>query len=128
MLDPAAMFAQLARGVSAICGGPFFTGTISTQQDVEYDAGGDVIPGSGGVLERSCDVQIDVADYRMRQAQGWVEGTMACIILAATLDGAIDTDATVSIDAGPYANTMWQVSGIGRDTLGTHWIGKAVEA
>lgn len=128
MLDPAAMFADLARGVSAVCGGPFFTGTVTTQAEVEYDDGGDVIPGSGGILQRSCDIQIDVADYQMRQSQGWVEGTMACFILTATLEGSIDTDATVSVDAGPYANTIWQVSGIGRDTLGTHWIGKAVEA
>lgn len=128
MLDPAAMFAELARGVSAVCGGPFFTGTVTTQADVEYDAGGDVIPGTGGAVHRSCDVQIDAADYAMRQSEGYVDGQMRCIILAATLEGEIDTDATVSVDAGPYANTLWQVSGIGRDTLGTHWIGKAVAA
>lgn len=122
------MFADLARGVSAVCGGPFFTGTVTTQAEVEYDAGGDVIPGSGGVLHRSCDVQIDAADYAMRQSAGFVEGTMRCIILTATLEGGLDTDATVSVDAGPHANTMWQVSALERDPLGSHWIGKAVEA
>jgi hypothetical protein len=122
------MFADLARDISAEFGGPFFTGTVTTQAEVEYDAGGDVIPGSGGTLDRSCDVQIDVADYAMRQSEGYVEGQMRCIILAATLDGALDTDAAVTVDAGPHAGKTWQVSGIGRDTLGTQWLGKAVEA
>lgn len=128
MLDPAAFIADVATSFSAVFGGPFFTGTVTTQDDVEYDAGGDVIPGSGGVLHRSCDVQIDVADQAMRQSEGYVEGQMRCIILAATLTGTLDTDATVSVDAGPYANTMWQVSGLARDALGSHWVGKAVEA
>lgn len=128
MLDPAAMFAEIARGISAVCGGPFFTGTVTTQDDVEYDSGGDIIPGSGGAVHRSCDVQIDAADYAMRQSEGFVDGTTRCFILVATLDGPLDTDAVVSVDAGPYANTIWQVSAIGRDTLGTHWVGKAVAA
>lgn len=128
MLDPAAFVADIALGFSAVFGGPYFAGTVTTQIEVEHDAGGDVIPGSGGTLARSCDVQIDAADYAMRRTDGFVEGTMRCLILVKTLEGALDTDAVVSVDAGPYAGTTWQVSGIDKDALGTHWIGKAVEA
>lgn len=128
MLDPIALFAELGTGISAMCGGPFFTGSVVDQAGVERDVGGDVIPGSGGPVIRSCDVQIEEADFAMRSSKGYVEGQMKCIILAGTLDGALGTDAVVAIDSGPYAGTTWQVSRINRDSLGTHWLGTAVEA
>ena len=128
MLDPAAFVSEVAGAFSAQFGGPYFAGRVIDQREVERDAGGDVIPGTGGPVSRDCQVQIDVADYAMKQAARYVEGQMRCLILAASITGTLDTDAVLAVDAGPRAGTRWQVSGIALDAMGTHWAGKAVEA
>lgn len=128
VLDPAAFVAEVAGAFSAQFGGPYFAGRVIDQTEVEYDAGGDVIPGTGVPRERGCSLQVDTATYQMQRDKGWVEGTMACIILVATLSGDPDTDATVVVDGGPHIGKTWQVSGLTEDAMGTHWVGKAVEA
>jgi hypothetical protein len=57
------------------------------------------VPGSPPT-HRPCKVQIDALDERSRP-EGWTDKDYRFIVLAASLTGGIDTDATISVDGRP---------------------------
>lgn len=126
MFDPAAMFATVAQAVSGAFGGPYVSGKVIDQTGQVLDAGGSITD-PGAVIERTCMVQIDAATEAMRAADGFAEGDMRFLILVATLSGSLDTDAAVEVLAGPNVGS-WLVSGLERDSMGTHWQGRGRRA
>jgi hypothetical protein len=121
-MDVAAMFAGIAQGISAQFGGPYVDGVVIDQTGAVFDDGGSItIPGSA--TERACQVQVDLATEAMRQSDGFADGDARFLILAATLDGGLNTDATVQVLDGPLAGS-WLVSAIERDPCGIYWQGR----
>jgi hypothetical protein len=67
-----------------------------------------------------CRIQIDAMTEAMRAAEGAADGDRRAIVLAG--EGlALDTDAEVSADSGPYSGSRWLVMSIDRDPLGSYW-------
>lgn len=81
--------------------------------------GGSIVT-PGTPVEKSCQAQIDRADEAMRAEAGFTERDMRVLILLATLDGELDTDARLIVSAGPHAGT-WSLQSVGKDAAGTHW-------
>jgi hypothetical protein len=121
-MDLAATFSSIAQAFSAEFGGPYVSAKVIDQTAQVFDDGGS-ISDPGVVVERDCMVQVDIATEQMRQADGYAEGDARFLILATTLAGSVDTDATVQVLAGPNAGT-WMVSAIERDALGIYWQGR----
>ncbi len=124
-MDLTALGSAIAQGVSARFGGPYVAGAVLSETPPVMSGGSIVTPGTP--IERVCMVQIDDASWQMRQSEDYVEGSMLCLILADTLDGALDTDARLRVDAGPHVGE-WLVSGIKKDTMGIYWQGVGVVA
>lgn len=120
-------FSEIALGVSAVFGGPYFPAKVLDPGVAQYDTGGSIIPGTGAPTERPCMCQVDVADWVMRQAEGFVDGDARFLILSATLTGALGTSARVQVTEGPNAG-IWMVSAIDRDPGGAYWQGRGREA
>jgi hypothetical protein len=126
MIDPAAAFSSIALKVSSAFGGPYVAGKVIDQTEQTFDDGGSIAD-PGVVVERDCMVQVDLATEAMRQSDGYAEGDARFLILSTTLTGALDTDATVRVLAGPLAGT-WLVSAIERDPFGVYWQGRGRRA
>jgi len=114
-------FADIGRAFSAAFGGPFHDARVIDQTEPVYDDGGSIID-PGGVVYRPCSVQIDVATTDMRQAEGFVQTDVRFIVLAATLDGVLGTDAEIEVLAGPFVG-VWSVSRLERDPVAAGWVG-----
>ncbi|RVT93698.1 hypothetical protein [Sphingomonas crocodyli] len=120
-MDVPAMFAGIAQQISAVFGGPYHPAQVITFTDAVYDAGGSIV--SPGVeVRRDCQVQFDAATEAMR-AEGFADGDVRFLILAATLSGSIDTDAQVEVLEGPFAG-VWRVSQLERDPMSVYHSGR----
>ena len=75
---------------------------------IGYDGGGDV----------PIKVQRDACTYAMRQAEGYADGDVALIILAAGLAVAPTTDSQVTDGDG----ARWMVASVERDAAGSHFM------
>ncbi|PTQ13739.1 hypothetical protein CLG96_00160 [Sphingomonas oleivorans] len=113
--------ADIATGISATFGGPFHPARVITQSGGGYDDGGSWIPGT--VAYRDCRVQVDQVSEAMRGGDGYSEGDMRFLILAATLAGSLDSDARIELLEGPHAG-IWIVSSLTRDPAGLYWEGR----
>jgi hypothetical protein len=116
-----AVFADLARAVSAQLGGPFADAKILSAGTPTYDDGGS-IEDPGTPSERTCSVQVDLITDAMRNG-GFVQGDARFLILAGTLSGGLTTDERVQVLAGPHAG-LWLVSELERDPAGIGWVGR----
>lgn len=119
MLDQA--FADIGLAFSSVFGGPFHDARVIDQTAPVYDDGGSIID-PGGVAYRPCSVQIDVATTDMRQADGFVQTDVRFVVLAATLDGTLGTDAEIEVLAGPFVG-LRSVSRLERDPVAAGWVG-----
>lgn len=126
MINAPAMFSEIAQGISAMFGGPYVAAKVIDQTEQVFDDGGSITD-PGAVAERDCMAQVDLATEAMRQADGYAEGDARFLILSATLSGALGTDATVEVLAGPLAGS-WLVSAIERDPMGVYWQGRGRRA
>lgn len=126
MLNLPAAFASLAQSVGAAMGAPFYDGQIVDQGEAVRDEAGSIVTPGTPVL-RACRVQIDSATEAMRAADGFAEGDVRFILLAASFTGSLDTDATVKIAAGDRAG-VWLVSSLERDPAGIGYVGKGRKA
>lgn len=88
-------------------------------QPVVDDGGSIVSPGTP--VSRPCKVQVDRVTEAMRQAEGYRDKDVALLVLCATLEGELDTDATLNVTDGPNA-ARWSVQSADKDTMGTHWL------
>jgi len=128
MLDGAAMFAGLAQTMTAVFGGPFVSARVIDQAPDAFDDGGSIPDDTADPTFRTCQLQVDIVTDAMRQADGYVEGDLRVLILSATLEGDLDTDATVEVLQGPYTGAKLLLSGITRDPAATYWEGRGRRA
>lgn len=131
MMDLAAAFADIALGFSSMFGGPFYDGAVLSQAEPgHYDDDGHYVPGSEPVA-RPCKVQVDALSEAARAQAGLAEGEYHFIILAASLDGPVDTDARASVTdpaAPAWMQGEWLVSSLTMDPVGIGWVGKGKKA
>ena len=125
-MDLAAAFGGIGLAFSAVLGGPFHPARTVEQVEPVFDDGGSIIT-PGGVLHRSCQCQIDAATDAMRAAPGFVETDVRFIVLTATLEGTLDTDARIEVLKGPFAG-VWMVEAIERDPVAAGWVGRGRRA
>lgn len=122
MLNLANAFSAMADRAAAAFGAPFHDGAILSQATAgSYDDDGVFLPGSAPNA-RPCRVQVDAASEYMR-ANGYAEGEYRFIILRASFDGDLDTDARVRIDSGVHAGE-WLVSSLELDSAAIGFVGK----
>lgn len=127
MLNLPSAFLAVAAKVGSLAGAPFYDGAIGSEETPgHYDDDGNWVPGEAAT-ERPCKVQIDVATEAMRQTDGFVDGDVRFIILAASVTGSINTDAIVKIAAGDRAGT-WMVSSLELDPARIGWVGRGRRA
>lgn len=126
MTELADAFAEIAGMVGEVFGSPYYDGAVISQATPGHDDDdGNWVPGDPAT-ERPCKVQIDALDERMRP-EGWTDKDFRFIILAASLTGSIDTDATVMVALGPFAGE-WLVSSLEMDPAAIGWVGKGRRA
>jgi len=126
-MDLPSAFLGLADMAAAAFGAPFFAGAIASQDNPGYyDDNGNWVPGSPPT-ERACRVSIDQATEAMRQSDGFADGDVRFIILAASFSGLLDTDASVKVTEGPFAG-IWAVTSIERDPAGVGYVGRGRRA
>lgn len=110
--------ADIALGFSAALGVGYHDALAKWPGEAVYDDGGS-IQTPGTPIAKTCSVQIDAATEAMR-SEGFTDGDMRLLVLAATLDGDMDTDARVEVLAGPHVGT-WLVASVERDPAGIYW-------
>ena len=119
------MFAGIATGISSQFGGPYHPGAVMSETAPVMAGGSIVEPGTA--VSRACQVQIDSVTEAMRAGGGYADGDVRFLILSATLDGALDTDARIEVLAGPNAG-VWLVSAIEQDPCGAYYSGRGRRA
>jgi hypothetical protein len=82
-------------------------------------SGGSIVT-PGTPIEKPCSVQIDAATAAMRAADGFIDGDVRMLVLSASLEGALDNEATIEVLAGPNAGS-WMVASVARDPMGVCW-------
>lgn len=117
MLDR--IFADLAAGFSAQFGAPFHEASAVWPGTLGYDNGGS-IETPAAPIAKPCRVQLSAPTEAMRSDAGFVATDMQLRVLAASLDGALDTEAKIVIPAGVHAGT-WELHSASRDTAGIGW-------
>jgi hypothetical protein len=115
----AGTFSDIAMSISKRLGGPYVSGTVVDQAGQQWDDGGSIIDPGNATL-RTCMLQVDVVTDAMRQAEGYTDKDMRLLVLANTLQGRIDTDATIEVIDGPGFG-VWSVASVVRDPLGIYW-------
>jgi hypothetical protein len=109
-------FANLAAGFAAQFGGPFQEVTATWPGAATFDTGGSItVPGTPVSL--TCLAQFDTPTEAMRADPGFLERDMRLIVLAATLEGALDSEANIVVPSGPYGGT-WSLETCQGDPAG----------
>jgi hypothetical protein len=115
-----AAFARIATAFSAAGLGPYQPSVASWPGvPVEDDGGSIITPGTP--VEKTCYCQVDQVTEDMRAEAGYRDKDVALLILCDTLDGELDTDATINVTKGPNAG-LWSVQSVSKDSMGTHWL------
>lgn len=109
-------FANLATGFAEQFGGPFADAVATWQGAAVKDAGGSIIT-PATASSYNCKAQFDAATHSMRQAEGFLEDDVRIIVLSATLNRTLDSEAVISVAAGQYAGT-WSLLSCTRDPAG----------
>lgn len=111
--------ADIALAFSAQLGAGYWDAKAKSPGTPTKDAGGSITsPGTPFALD--CSAQVDAVTEAMRQAEGYTEQDVRILVLAATLDGELDTDATIKVLAGPHAGE-YMVASVDRDPAGIYW-------
>ncbi len=121
-MDLAAAFGEIGMAFSSVLGGPYHAARTIEQVAPVYDDGGSIVT-PGGVAHRGCQVQIDTAIQRIRDASGFVDTDVTFIVLSATLDGRLNSEARVEVLDGPHVG-VWSVELIERDPVAAGWVGR----
>ncbi|MFN3474081.1 MAG: hypothetical protein ACK4ZW_08555 [Blastomonas sp.] len=110
------VFANLALGFSQAFGGPYIDAVASWPGTPVYDDGGSIVT-PGTPVELPCSVQFDDATLAMRQAEGFQQTDVRILILAASIDAPITTEASIVVASGDRAGT-WSLLSARRDPVG----------
>ncbi len=121
-MDLAAAFGEIGMAFSSVLGGPYHAARTIEQVAPVYDDGGSIVT-PGSVAYRDCQVQIDTAIQRIRDASSFVDTDVTFIVLSATLDGSLNTEARIEVLDGPHAGT-WSVDMLERDPVAAGWVGR----
>lgn len=109
-----AVFSNLALAFSEAYGGPFHAGIAQWPGSPTYDSGGSItVSATGPALP--CRVQVDSATQAMRMAEGFLATDVRLIVIG--LD-ALDTTASLTITAGPFAANAYRLMSVARDPAG----------
>lgn len=102
----------------AAFGGIFLDGKLHRAgTDPIYDGEGN-ITGYGGGADIDIKVQRDACSYSMRQSEGYSEGDVVLIVLAAGLGIKITTDMQATDGGGQ----RWTIQSADLDAASSHWI------
>lgn len=112
-------FAAIAAAFSNAGLGAFYDGKAHWPGTAAYDDGGSIVT-PGTPIVKDCSVQVDAVTEAMRADAGFVDGDVRLLVLTATLDATLDTDATIQVLAGPNAGT-WMLAAVERDPCGVYW-------
>jgi hypothetical protein len=113
-------FAGVAVAFSRAGLGAFHDAEVRWPGVPETDKGGSIVR-PGVPLVYPCQCQVDTATEAMRAEAGFAQTDVALLILAATLDVAMDTEATVIVAEGPRAG-RYSVQSVSLDSMGSHWV------
>ena len=113
-------FAGIAVAFSQAGLGPYFDSFANWPGEPVRDDGGSIVT-PGTPIAKPCQCQVDSVTESMRAEAGYRDKDVSLLVLCATLDADLDTDATVEVTAGPNAG-VWSVQSVGKDSMGTHWL------
>lgn len=114
-----AAFAGIAVAFSRAGLGAFYDSVASWPGEPLLDAGGSIV--SPGVpAEKPCSCQVDIVTEAMRAEAGFTDRDVRLLVLCTTLDGPLDTAATVTVQAGPNAGA-YNVQSVALDPIGSRW-------
>lgn len=112
-------FGGLAAAFSGAFGGPYHAAVARWPGTPVYDDGGSIAT-PGTPIAKPCLCQVDVVTDAMRADAGFVQGDVRLLVLASSLDGALDTDATVQVTAGPQPGA-YSVQAVATDPVLVAW-------
>ncbi|HQS96690.1 MAG TPA: hypothetical protein PK823_09370 [Novosphingobium sp.] len=113
------IFANLATGFAATFGAPFQDVVAVWPGTAVFDTGGSITT-PGTPVELECKAQFDVPTEQMRADPAFLERDMRLLVLTATLDGTLDSAASVVVASGEYAGT-WSLESVQGDPAGIGW-------
>lgn len=113
-------FARIATAFSAAGLGPYAPAVARWPGVPVLDDGGSITT-PGVPIAKGCMCQVDVATQAMRTETGFVDTDVALLVLCASLDGELDTNATIVASGGPRTGS-YSVQSVAKDSMSTHWI------
>jgi len=125
-MDLAAAFGEIALGFSDALGGPYIVAEAVWPGVAVKDAGGSIIT-PGTPVRKPCQAQFDRATQDMRDAPDFLETDLRILVLAATLEGLLDTKARIVVSSGQYAGS-WALLSCARDPGGIGYVCRARRA
>lgn len=114
-------FADIALAFSEAGLGPYHDSEARWPGTPVIDDGGSIVS-PGTPIALTCDCQVDSVTEAMRSEAGYTDRDVALLVLASTLAGELDTDATIAVLAGPYAGNSYSVQSVGKDSMASHWV------
>lgn len=111
--------AGIALGFSQALGVGFWPAIARWQGETEEDDGGSLVEAADPTT-KTCSVQVSACAERMRLTPGYTDKDAMLLVLAATLDGELNTDAEIEVTEGPQAGT-WSIDMVDLDTAGIRW-------
>ena len=118
-MNLAAAFGQIATGFSGVLGGPFAVAQAVWPGSPQRDNAGRITAPATPIL-KTCQAQVCQPTEQMRADADFLQTDMRVIVLAASLDGELDTSADVVIEAGPHAG-RWDLQTVTLDSAGIGW-------
>lgn len=109
----------IARIFNAALSGLYLDGALHRDgTDPIYDNEGN-ITGYAGDADIPIKVQRDACTYAMRQSEGYSEGDVMLLILAAPLNGV---KVTTDMQATDGAGDRWMIRSADLDAASSHWV------
>ena len=113
------IFANLATGFAAQFGAPFQEVSAQWPGTAVYDTGGSIVT-PGTPEEWPCQAQFDTPTESMRRDPGFLERDMRLLVLTATLERTLTTEAQIVVASGEHAGT-WSIETCQGDPAGIGW-------
>lgn len=117
----------LSGGVKALFGelfAPLYLPAVIIDNAESYTTGGALRRSRD---ERACRAQVDRCTERMVAAEGYTDTDRAIFVLAATLEGELQTGSEITVLEGDYAGVPFRTaSPIDRDPGAAYWLARGV--
>ncbi|WP_066114922.1 MULTISPECIES: hypothetical protein [unclassified Blastomonas] len=115
MTIPAA-FANIAARMSGAIGAPFIDATAEWPGTPTLTPGGSIAtPGTPVIIP--CRVQFDAVTHAMRARDDYQDRDVRILVLGSSLSRPIDSEATITVETGPYAGS-WLLRSVTTDPAG----------